>query len=367
MNERLQTLKLLTPIRGLAAAGVAIGHAFQTFIAPLAPALALYAGLLSQVSVMLFFVISGYSIAYSAERALAGQNPARVYWVNRLARIAPPLLFSFALMFCLSRLAPFVFASGTSQFAEQEGLVRSGLNFNFANDLGALFFLNGLVTETPNMNGPLWSLAYEVWLYTIYFLTVFIIHTKRHVWLLVPAGLFVLLTHFEVYNLFLKYALVWFAGAATYLFHDRLQLNAAAVRRTGYALLLAAVYFAYRYIHKDGRSGIENFNMASGLSFCSLAVSMSDWPFFARLSESRFARALTESSYTLYLIHFPIFLFLYGIFQPWIGMDMSRAFIAGIASLAAAIAAAMPLAAFLENKPFFARRINLILDRRLPA
>jgi peptidoglycan/LPS O-acetylase OafA/YrhL len=83
----------LTTYRGLAALLVAFGHMVQVFVSPTSSFVAPYSGLMAQASVMMFFVISGASIAASAKRLILGVSPVYYYILGRASRIFPPLFF----------------------------------------------------------------------------------------------------------------------------------------------------------------------------------------------------------------------------------------------------------------------------------
>ncbi len=209
----------LTAYRGLACFLVAFGHMVQVFVYPSETSIAPFTGLLAQASVMMFFVISGCSIAASVSRIIGGPNPVRRYALNRFGRILPPLIFSLSLMWFLSVISPYVFQTGTNLFVPLKGIVRDGFNFDPVAAIGALFFLNGFITDTPNSNGPLWSLSFEIWFYWIYFLLVFGVRYSKPVLVLVGVFIYSILVYLDKTasaNYFLKYTIIWLAGVGLF-------------------------------------------------------------------------------------------------------------------------------------------------------
>jgi peptidoglycan/LPS O-acetylase OafA/YrhL len=107
-------------------------------------------------AVIVFFVLSGFVIAYvtdGRDRTLAD------YTLNRLSRlwsVALPALAFGAILF------PFVGRSAFSPGPADGGAtLRSAANALF---LGQVWFLDA----APPLNGPFWSLNYEAWFYAIF-------------------------------------------------------------------------------------------------------------------------------------------------------------------------------------------------------
>lgn len=109
--------------------------------------------------VVVFFVLSGFVIAFSADRA---PGSWRIFGADRLSRLwsvaLPALLLSALLDFIGHRLAPDVYQA---QAALDHAPVRYGLAATFLNQSWHL-------ASKPGSNGPFWSLAYEFWYYALF-------------------------------------------------------------------------------------------------------------------------------------------------------------------------------------------------------
>lgn len=346
--------------RGIAALLVAIGHMVQVFIYPGSVWLAPYSGLLAQASVMVFFVVSGCSIAASAVSISQKSHPIRRYILHRLVRIWPPLLFSMALIYCLSLFAPLAFPTGSVDFMPGSRLAREGLYLDWQGVGMALLFLNGFFGSTINSNGPLWSLSYEVWLYFIFYF--FLIGLKtRYKWLSAMSIIaFLILASLHTYGerlLFARYSLVWAAGTAVYLFlclpsdfkvKNLLAFPAALVG-------LFAIYYGRAFIVTDMNEEVWPFNVMFGLFFAIFLAMRISIPRFLK----NFGKKIAAFAYTLYLIHFPIYLFLFGAFQEIIVGSSLWAWVVAVLALINALIISYYSGKFFENRAIFLKIIKL--------
>lgn len=287
----------LDSIRGLSAIVVLLTHVHQVIIAPLLPSQINVMGYLGQLAVMVFFALSGFLICNSI---LEGEfSPAR-YFRARFNRIYPPLALSLALVLVLWALAPFVFPTGTSLFARfSPDVARPGIEIQPTSLIGAAVFLNGLYAPHFQANAPLWSLPFEVWYYVVAGML-----AMRPPWKVLGVTVFLL---FAWHNrTFGALALVWFAGAFVALnWRPRLVLVTA--------LILAAALAMKWYVDGVLLVKVEAFYRSiCGVAFAALL--------YAIVHEKiRLAAPFQGSaafSYTLYITHYPVLLFVYGALQP---------------------------------------------------
>jgi len=110
-------------------------------------------------AVVVFFVLSGYVISYSAQVL---ERNANTYIANRLARILPvaisAVLFSSALFFAFHDRGPHIYGN------------QPAISFWLSTTLQSITFTNQIWNNNliPFYNGPYWSLAIEVWCYILY-------------------------------------------------------------------------------------------------------------------------------------------------------------------------------------------------------
>ncbi|MES2316875.1 MAG: acyltransferase [Pseudomonadota bacterium] len=270
--------------------------------------------LLGREAVMVFFVLSGYVIAYTtSEKALT----LRQYALARTARIysvaAPVLLLSFLLM-GLATQATELPTSVSYQLRKPEIYLPLHLLF-----MGEWWNL----AETPPWLVQYWSLSYEVWYYVLFGVLFYLRGARR----LLAGALVLLLTGFKLWLLLP----VWLAGACLYKYQKALPLTPSEAR-LGWLATIAALC-AYKYLGLD-------------LSLRALGIAL--WPFpalrlgsadryladyvvcilvylnFALARQSAFAvpaawqqpiRTLAAYTFTLYLIHGPV-IGLWTVFYP---------------------------------------------------
>lgn len=356
-STELQTnANLISTYRGLAALLVSLGHLEQVFIRPSTKIFSPYAGLLAQASVMIFFVISGYSIASSVSHLINKPNPVYEYALKRTCRVIPPLVAALALMYILFLMAPYFFASHSNDFIKGKGLVRTGLYFDVSQVLGSLFFLNGFFTDTPNSNGPLWSLSYEVWLYGIFFGLFYAVWKKRFIAIISVVLAYILLVYLDKSAdlLFLKYSFIWFLGAACRLLPNNAQSSQSLkpiLQLFFIVSVLASIYCGYRFVTTEMKSDISVFNIWIGVTF-SIYLSFSNYKIKLRTGIGyRLLNKAADFSYTLYLIHFPLYLFVFGITQAFSEHTLAIICI----TYAITIYFAHMISKFSENRPYFIR------------
>jgi peptidoglycan/LPS O-acetylase OafA/YrhL len=160
-------------------------------------------------AVVLFFVLSGYVIAYvTAER----EHTLRDYALSRLARlysvVLPALIITIVLDQLGQRIDPRLYDGWW--YADDQPFKRF-----FAN----LFFVNQLWFESirPFSNGPFWSLGYEFWYYVLFGLAYYLKGRRRF--------LCVALVCLVIGPKILLLLPVWLAGYWTYHCTHRIKIS----------------------------------------------------------------------------------------------------------------------------------------------
>lgn len=146
-------------LRLMAAMAVVVSHAWPLALGPGAqePLEALTGRSLGAWAVLLFFFLSGLLIVQSAER-----RSARAFWLARVRRILPGLTVAL-----LVTVAMAVACGATPDGAEAVRYVVRGLSlFGVEHEITGAFAWNPYPLA---VNGPLWSLQYEVAAYAICF------------------------------------------------------------------------------------------------------------------------------------------------------------------------------------------------------
>ncbi|MGF6967581.1 peptidoglycan/LPS O-acetylase OafA/YrhL [Paraburkholderia sp. WC7.3g] len=266
--------------------------------------------------VPMFFVISGYCIHRGGALRLADNPAYRLdavnFWLRRFARIYPVLLAALALTFALDSLS--------LQFPPVSHKIRDiGLHAFLVN----LFSLQGVAGKTYGSNGALWTLSLEVQFYAIYPL-LFVL--RRRIGMNAVLALVGAINVASAYGLerhdlqfFTSYWFSWTLGAWIADAKARsarearapasLYVLAAALVAAGCVAFHFGQYGAFQiwalgfacYLYKalDARNDAQR--EASGVLALLRAAS---------LALSRPLSRVGDFSFSLYLIHLPIFVLL---------------------------------------------------------
>lgn len=270
-------------------------------------------------AVIVFFVLSGFLISSSIFKACAaGKWSWAEYGINRLARLyvvlIPGLLFGLLWDYTGAHLSA---SSGlyTRPLEAFGGFVVQN-NLTAGNFFGNLFFLQTIVCSTFGSNGPLWSLANEFWYYILFPLTLFAgIAWVKHA---ISRGIVLTLlamaaAYFVGWTIFLGF-FIWLAGTVLVLIHGKFRLSRAGTRCAYLVFSLTALSLSLSAA-RLGTWGILGSDLTVGLVFTVFLFSVLqlDWSPSSEFY-SRTTTLFAGFSYSLYVLHFPLVLFL----RAWI-------------------------------------------------
>ncbi len=322
-------------------------------------------------AVLFFFVLSGFVIHLGfAKRLAAESESARFDWpryfIRRARRLYPPLAFALLLTFALDTAGAaqgWGIYGGTTPY----GLINAtiGHDHSLGTALGNLAFLMQSWVPCFGSDGPLWSLHFEWWFYMLYPVLWLVSRRSAIAAALVVTLLFSLswlvgpdAGHaFWIAQIFTA-LLTWWLGvilADIYTGRIRIRWGTLAPLALLLPVLPPAIPLLARHWAPLAHGWIPDTLYAlgfAGLFACCFALRERGWTlgFLARL------KPLGDMSYTLYIVHMPILVFLSG----WVmsrspGGVLPRHFgWAAIGSLACLLVAW--LAHFLVEKPFTSRK-----------
>lgn len=308
--------KGLETLRGFLALTVCCAHSFTILVRPYsstAKGFAHYFWVLSaRFSVLWFFVLSGFVITNSIANNLQknkGLFQAREFATSRIARVAPPLIAAIFITLILSYILSLFNLQTLPQSIVSE---RSDYKQDLLSQLMSLLTLGLRGQLSGGLNGPLWSLMYEIQLYVLAGLLAIIISATYKIRCFY-AGLFLIFVSL----------LINFGNALQFICFFNFFIGA----------------IAFNYFKKASTSFHFNFAIFSGMT-CVLLIAISnlndfDTTLIALLSQAVFALSAAsviqliarsdlldkfsftgKFSYTLYVIHFPILLFVFFMLQP---------------------------------------------------
>lgn len=303
-------------LRGMAALAVFLGH-LRTFVfVPYAEisshnpfnALVWIVSGFGHQAVMVFFVLSGFFITKSAiEDDARDRFGWRTYLIKRLSRLWIVLIPCLLLTALCDQIGRHYSASGFYEgklYALYNSMSPGGESLDVGTFIGNVLFLQTIRTPVFGSNGPLWSLANEWWYYII-FLFVFLLIRKQSgsfaVQMVRLLGLALICVFVGPYILIP--GAIWLLGSLSFFAYRRGYLKRAL--QTLWVRLAAAIVFGLALWFSKSSFGSDiakDYAVGAGATLVVLALAASEGVghLYAKLS-----KLMAESSYTLYLAHFP--------------------------------------------------------------
>lgn len=315
-NFTREDLSVFDASRGLLALLVVVAHINQAIWTPVYGfgAAATIFGTIANISVVIFFFLSGMLITYSGIN-LTTRNGFnyKQFLLNRLTRIYPTLIFSLILVYILMRLFPLL--NGNSyDIRKFPGELYSVREKYYVDGYQIVKTATLLITDIININGPMWSLFIEWWLYVSAMFLFITIENKR-LWIRVISFILALLPLLYIFRQFqipgLFYMAIWFLGAAF-----TLVINSSKTLKVGLLITSTATVLMLVLIKGPGVLNIAEANPLD-FGFVQILFVVMYLNFFASLKFLRRFKSFAPFSYTLYLIHFPIILFVYAVLKVY--------------------------------------------------
>lgn len=295
-----------------------------------------------QDAVRVFFIISGYWITASILRKSGkGSWTWPSYFIDRFSRLwlvlIPALLIGLALDYSgrfvldLPRYSDFDFVT-----MKDVDIATSLTPEAF---FGNLTFLQTVYVPTFGSNAPLWSLTNEFWYYIWFPALLFMFRGKLSIMTLVTLATMVLFYNSGVTSAFL----IWLLGSAVYVVTNRIgatwRTKPALVRNSAVAASLALFLATLAATHLWSVSWLVD-GLIVGIGFSILLTVIIAFDVgIPKILHSGSAYG-AKASYSLYLIHFPLMLFLAST------VFAGQVFVAGPFALMAAIGLTLALVAF---------------------
>jgi peptidoglycan/LPS O-acetylase OafA/YrhL len=314
----------LDAIRGLAALAVMLGHCRGLFfvdyghvaahnINRLVKAIYTMTGFGHQ-SVMVFFVLSGFFISSSVFRSLGKETWSWMdYVIDRGSRLYVVLIPGLLLGLTWD-LAGIAFSNRSGIYSTP--LVPFGATpviqkLAPTDFLGNLFFLQSRFAPPLGSNGPLWSLFNEFWYYVLFpALIVVILSIRRRTPGTALKGLVLAAAAVWILGSQMEGFVVWMAGCAVGLTARHMRFpesNRWAVAL--YTLCTGAVFAGCLYASR-AETGWMGSDLAVGLSFAILTHGILQLHIPMGAAGLAMAKTFAGFSYSLYVLHFPLLLFI---------------------------------------------------------
>ena len=244
-------------------------------------------------AVVIFFVLSGFVIAYVSETK---ERSLEDYALSRLSRlysvVFPALLLTFLLDWLGIRINPSVYHMSR----ETMPVIRLLTAMSFTSQ--SWFFSIDIFS-----NGPYWSLPYEFWYYVIFGCVIFLSGATRIILIAIAA----LIAGPKI----LVMAPIWAIGAVAYYFSLRVTLR-TAVAWLLFAASFAVVLLSWRPIIAPGNPvwplefTLNDYALGMAIAINLLASAQLEFHFMGAAPPIKWAAGFT---FSLYLFHLPLLYF----------------------------------------------------------
>lgn len=330
LDEKQHEISSLDSLRGALSLTVVIAHAWATFAVPSGIGGIEILSLAARVAVLCFFVLSGFVISLSISSNIKRHVTfdALDFGLARIFRIIPPLLAIIALTAAIEGMLRM---TGMA-VAESELSVRHEFASSTRSQIIALLTLciHGDLAG-GNLNGPLWSLAFEIQFYVVAGLFSAMCFARQ--WVirgsaLVALVLFVYLSIDKLPKLDLQTLSYLSFVVGVIAFHMK-TLSKRACAATVMVLVSIGTSLAMAEGH---RADIE---LSSKLILAQLCVSGVAGVLVVSLyrnSNITFFEGMARYSYTMYIGHFPILLATYLLTERYLKTSAAAPYIMVAAS-----------------------------------
>lgn len=313
----------LDSLRGLLSFIVVLQHAATAFIYSIngtSSIINTYLGLTAHYSVIFFFVLSGYVITLSISENVKRNCyfVATEYVISRSVRILPPLVGAIFLTLVLSIILSHY--NSSQAIGSYAYFIRRDYYPDIVTQFKALLSLmmyGDLTGGVSNVNGALWSLIYEIQFYVIAGLVSVIVAGKTKVTKVVC--IFLLLAYTSNINLSLVLNMQWISficfalGSVSFFLKNYLSKSMFALPLSVILMLACVLYhtgtddISQQLRVSILRGGSWMIYMAvMGAVFAILIAKINSFGSFISIFHS-----ISPFSYSLYITHFPILVFLW--------------------------------------------------------
>ncbi|BAU63913.1 hypothetical protein STA3757_12820 [Stanieria sp. NIES-3757] len=267
-------------------------------------------------AVMIFFVLSGFFIHLRISQQLANNKTFSFdiisFYKRRCHRLIPPYFFALALTVIIDlvgmALYPSLYNGLTGDALLDSNFLKKG--FSYISVLPALFVLPSSLGQDFGSNGPLWSLAYEIFYYLIY--PFWLILRRLGVWqgYLGGIGLAIIAVIFLepsfISSTLIHYP-IWLSGAflAEQLTKKRIKKSVVIISIILSILSFISINLSLPMLLKLSVYAIFGFSIVFTCVNLPFSVVGNYW--------HSFFESLGKKSYTIYICHFPIIT----IFSAW--------------------------------------------------
>ncbi|MBI1203527.1 MAG: acyltransferase family protein [Rhodopseudomonas sp.] len=314
-------------------------------------------------AVMVFFVLSGFVISYSAETK---DKTGKDFTISRLARllsvVIPAIFLTIVADIIGSRLSPELYARHFSDIAtlndmQWPPLTRSLLSLTFTNEI---WWIN----VWPGTNSPFWSMGYEAAYYFIFGAATYLTGWQRYL----VCGTAAAVIGPKIILLFP----VWLIGVTTWQIYKRIEIprliGALLITGAGTTYVVFVLSGLRDYLNTRGPS-LEEFGFSAfflsdyiiGMLFSCALIGFKGIETDAKAILDKFAfpiRHIAGCSFSMYLYHYPLIYFFHALaISLHISSPESRSPFNAFVVMGGTLSSIWLLSLFTEQKKATARRL----------
>lgn len=266
---------------------------------------------LGHQAVMIFFVLSGYFVGGSVAGAYqTGKWSWPQYAIRRLSRLwivlVPALILTLVWDMVGRNLAGEGYNGAFHELYSSGPSAQAPADLRPITFLGNAFFLQTILVPALGTNGPLWSLANEFWYYLLFPLFWGAFKSGRLLRRLISAMLAVAIMIWLPHGI-LWGGLIWLLGYGAFLAGQ----YSVSRRICGHPFWLAATgALAVASLVASKTSSPLGSNLAIGSAFALFVAGLAACN-SAPHAYASLAAGMGETSYSLYLTHFPFLAFIF--------------------------------------------------------
>lgn len=262
-----------------------------------------YIGLFAHDAVIVFFVLSGYVISYVAnEKELTLKD----FLASRFGRIYSVLLPALILTIILDNIGVIFDSVNYDNYIFNNVITRFFIN---------IFCLQEIFNKSIRFmsNGPLWSLAYEVWYYILFGL-LFYNKNSRKIKIIIPILLFIF---YKVTILFP----IWLLGVFAYklskkdIFNKNNSYIAFFTTIIVFIILKKVGALTYFSIQRFGYSQYFIGDYITGVLIFINILSIKNMKSDLIMKLDKIVESLQRFAFSIYLFHFPLLVFFISVFK----------------------------------------------------
>ncbi len=305
---------------------------------------------IANTSVAFFFSLSGMLIAQSVLLSYANSVfDWKRYILNRVVRIYPTFIIMLVLSVILVLIFP-ILNNGSIyiyKLSNDKYIARDFFWANWKDFLKAFFMIHPGISK---LNGALWSLFIEWWLYISVIFVVLCFSSNR----LIKRLLFFLISLLVLFLAFYEYGsramiyiIIWYFGFvySLYLWDKKILFNSLIILSSAILVLQLLL------------NGVDTFNINKStfkfFGIQQILISILFLKVTYKHSGVFFFKSVAKYSYTLYIIHFPLLLFFYSISKKYFENNISTLAFLSLVLLVLIPVLSKIIARFSENKDYF--------------